>query len=131
MKKVITYGNFDFIDVEEIESLNCAKTYGDHLTVALASDELIYANGLKLNQSFNERKLILESIIFVDEVIEFNSTLESSMVKDISTNNIDIIAVEKRLKNKFDFLETYCEIKALPSIINFSKKIKIINENFK
>ncbi|NMB18876.1 MAG: adenylyltransferase/cytidyltransferase family protein, partial [Erysipelothrix sp.] len=39
MKKVITYGTFDLLHHGHINILRRAKELGDHLTVAISSDE--------------------------------------------------------------------------------------------
>ena len=70
MKKVLTYGTSDLIHKGHIYLLQRAKVLGDHLTVALSTDEFNWEQKNKICvQPYEERKLILESLRFVDEVI--------------------------------------------------------------
>ncbi|MBO1914573.1 adenylyltransferase/cytidyltransferase family protein, partial [Microvirga sp. 3-52] len=69
MRKVITYGTFDLLHTGHINILRRAKEYGDYLIVAISSDEFNALKGKKAYYSFEQRKLILEAIRYVDEVI--------------------------------------------------------------
>ena len=76
MKKVITYGTFDLLHWGHINILKRAKAMGDYLIVAISTDEF---NRLKHKQSyhnFENRKMILEAIRYVDEVIPENSWIK-------------------------------------------------------
>lgn len=71
MKKVLVGGCFDILHFGHIQFLKKAKKLGDYLVIALESDE----NVKKLKginrpiHSQKQRKEILESLNFVDEVI--------------------------------------------------------------
>ena len=68
MKIIIVSGYFDPIHVGHIELLKLAKKLGEKLVVILNNDQQCV---LKKGESFmpeNERKIILESIKYVDEV---------------------------------------------------------------
>jgi D-beta-D-heptose 7-phosphate kinase/D-beta-D-heptose 1-phosphate adenosyltransferase len=70
MKIIIASGYFDPIHVGHIEYLKLAKELGDKLIVILNSD---YQCKLKKGKSFmpqSERKIILKSLKFVDEVFD-------------------------------------------------------------
>ena len=72
MKKVLTYGTYDLLHVGHIKLLQRAKALGDYLVVGLSTDEF---NSLKHKSSFlsyNQRKVVLEAIRYVDEVIPEN-----------------------------------------------------------
>ncbi len=71
MKKVLVGGCFDFIHFGHISFLKQAKMYGDSLVVALESDENVKrAKGeTRPIHSQDKRKIMLESLSFVDEVI--------------------------------------------------------------
>tara|TARA_B100000965_G_scaffold231389_1_gene193762 strand:- start:2620 stop:3396 length:777 start_codon:yes stop_codon:yes gene_type:complete len=71
MKIVVVSGGFDPIHSGHISYLNHAKSYGDILIVALNSDEWLKNKKGNNFLPFEERKIILESIIYVDEVIDF------------------------------------------------------------
>ena len=70
MKIIIASGYFDPIHVGHIEYLKLAKELGDKLVVILNND---YQCKLKKGKPFmpqSERKMILESLKFVDEVFD-------------------------------------------------------------
>tara|TARA_B100000900_G_scaffold414942_1_gene443153 strand:+ start:2633 stop:3415 length:783 start_codon:yes stop_codon:yes gene_type:complete len=64
-------GGFDPLHSGHIEYIKSAKKLGKKLVVALNSDEWLIRKKGKYFLPFSERKNILESITFVDEVINF------------------------------------------------------------
>ncbi|CAM4002293.1 glycerol-3-phosphate cytidylyltransferase [Mesobacillus zeae] len=123
MKKVITYGTFDLLHWGHINLLKRAKALGDHLTVAISSDEFNSLKSKKSYHSFDNRKMILESIRYVDEVIAEDNWEQK--INDIVDNNIDIFVMGDDWKGKFDFLKDYCEVIYLPRTVGISTtKIK-------
>lgn len=71
MKIIIVSGGFDPIHSGHIEYLKDAKKLGDKLVVALNSDEWLINKKDKFFMPFNERKIIIENLSFVDSVIDF------------------------------------------------------------
>ncbi len=70
MKRVITYGTFDMLHYGHINLLRRAKELGDYLVVALSTDKFnLEKKNKKCFFSYEQRKLLLESIRFVDLVI--------------------------------------------------------------
>ncbi|MFO7732244.1 MAG: adenylyltransferase/cytidyltransferase family protein, partial [Candidatus Aminicenantes bacterium] len=69
MRKVITYGTFDLIHRGHINILRRARELGDYLIVALSTDEFNAGKGKRAYYTYEERKQILESIRYVDEVV--------------------------------------------------------------
>ena len=71
MKKVLAGGCFDLLHFDHISFLKQAKSYGDHLVVALESDETVrhMKGDTRPIHSQNQRKEMLEALSFVDEVI--------------------------------------------------------------
>ncbi|MGD6850030.1 glycerol-3-phosphate cytidylyltransferase [Rossellomorea aquimaris] len=123
MKKVITYGTFDLLHWGHINLLKRAKQLGDHLTVAISSDEFNAIKNKKSYHSFENRKMILESIRYVDEVISENDWEQK--ISDVVDNDIDIFVMGDDWKGEFDFLKDYCEVVYLPRTIGISTtKIK-------
>jgi glycerol-3-phosphate cytidylyltransferase len=123
MKKVITYGTFDLLHWGHINLLKRAKKYGDHLTVAISTDEFNELKDKKSYHSFEHRKFILESIECVDEVIAENDWEQK--IKDVVNRDIDVFVMGSDWKGKFDFLKDYCEVVYLPRTIGIStSKIK-------
>jgi cytidyltransferase-like protein len=71
MNIIIVSGGFDPIHSGHIEYFKAAKKHGDKLVVALNSDQWLENKKGKFFMPFNERKAIIESIGFVDDVIDF------------------------------------------------------------
>ena len=66
--KVVASGYFDPIHVGHIEYLKLAKKLGDYLIVILNNDKQIKLKKGKPFMLLKDRKVILESLKFVDEV---------------------------------------------------------------
>ncbi|MBN6885244.1 glycerol-3-phosphate cytidylyltransferase [Cytobacillus horneckiae] len=112
MKKVITYGTFDLIHWGHINLLKRSKGLGSHLTVALSSDEFNLIKNKKSYHSYEKRKMLLESIRFVDKVIP--ETNWDQKIQDIIKYDIDIFVIGDDWEGKFDYLREYCEVIYLP-----------------
>lgn len=113
MKKVITYGTYDLLHVGHINLLRRARELGDYLIVVLSSDEFNAIKGKKAYHSYEDRKIILEAIKYVDEVLP-EYTWEQK-IDDVVNNNVDIFVMGDDWKGKFDFLkEEGCEVVYLP-----------------
>jgi glycerol-3-phosphate cytidylyltransferase len=123
MKKVITYGTFDLLHVGHINLLQRAKALGDYLIVGLSTDTFNREKGKEAYHSYENRKVILEAITFVDEVIpEENWDQKTS---DILKYDIDLFVMGDDWKGKFDYLEKFCKVQYLPRTIGVSTtKIK-------
>lgn len=123
MKKVLTYGTFDLLHWGHINLLKRAKDLGDYLIVGLSGDEFNAIKNKKSYHSFENRKLILESIRYVDEVIEEKNW--DQKVRDVVDHNVDIFVMGDDWEGKFDFLKDHCEVVYLPRTIGIStSKIK-------
>lgn len=112
MKRVITYGTFDLIHYGHINLLKRAKELGDYLIVAVSSDEFNRLKNKESHFSFEERKIILEAIRYVDEVIREDTWEQKAL--DVVEKNVDIFVMGDDWKGKFDFLREYCEVIYLP-----------------
>ena len=112
MKKKITYGTFDLLHAGHIHLLRRAKALGDYLLVVLSTDEFNAQKHKQAYHSYEDRKLILEAIKYVDEVIP-ELTWEQK-IKDVVDNQIDVFVMGNDWEGKFDFLKDYCEVVYLP-----------------
>ncbi|MFD9626058.1 glycerol-3-phosphate cytidylyltransferase [Peribacillus muralis] len=118
MKKVITYGTFDLLHWGHINLLKRAKDLGDYLIVAISTDEFNALKDKKAYHSFENRKMILESIRYVDEVIPENKWEQKR--EDIVREGVDIFVMGDDWKGKFDELSEVCDVVYLPRTIGIS-----------
>lgn len=123
MRKVLTYGTFDLLHKGHVLLLQRAKALGDHLTVAISTDEFNAIKGKKAYTSWEDRKLILEALECVDEVIPENDW--DQKVSDVQKHNIDLFVMGDDWEGKFDFLKEQCQVVYLPRTEGIStSKIK-------
>jgi len=123
MKRVITYGTFDILHAGHINLLRRAKEYGDYLIAALSSDEFNELKGKKAYYTFEQRKMILEAVRYVDLVIPEHYWEQK--IEDVKKYDIDVFVMGDDWKGKFDFLKDYCEVVYLPRTVGISTtKIK-------
>ncbi|MDR4223552.1 glycerol-3-phosphate cytidylyltransferase, partial [Heyndrickxia coagulans DSM 1 = ATCC 7050] len=91
--------------------------------VGLSSDEFNEIKNKKSYHSYENRKLILEAIRYVDQVIPEHSWEQK--IDDIKKYNVDVFVMGDDWKGKFDFLKDYCEVVYLPRTVGIStSKIK-------
>lgn len=104
MRKVITYGTFDLLHYGHISLLKRARELGDHLTVALSTDEFNSTGKHKITyQSYEVRKQFLEAVRYVDEIIP--ETCWEQKKEDVHKYDIDVFVIGDDWKGKFDFLK--------------------------
>ncbi|MBE6591202.1 MAG: glycerol-3-phosphate cytidylyltransferase [Ruminococcaceae bacterium] len=110
MKRVITYGTFDLLHYGHINLLRRAKELGDYLIVCLSTDEFNYLQKKKnCYFSYQQRKLLLEAIRYVDLVIPEESWEQK--VSDMKEYHVDVFVIGDDWKGKFDYLkETGVEV---------------------
>jgi glycerol-3-phosphate cytidylyltransferase len=123
MKKILTYGTYDLIHWGHINLLKRARELGDYLIVAVSTDEFNAIKNKEAYYSYENRKMILESIRYVDEVIPERSW--DQKIQDVKDHNVDIFVMGDDWKGHFDFLKKYCKVVYLPRTIGISTtKIK-------
>ena len=71
MKVIVVSGGFDPLHSGHISYFKDAISHGDKLIVALNSDDWLEKKKGKFFMPFSERKLIIENLKYVDEVIDF------------------------------------------------------------
>lgn len=100
---MITYGTYDILHYGHINLLRRAKELGDYLIVALSTDEFNWnEKRKKCYFTYNQRKLMLESIRYVDLVIPEKSWEQK--LTDVHEYLADIFVMGDDWKGKFDFL---------------------------
>ena len=113
MKKVITYGTFDILHFGHINLLKRAKELGDYLIVALSTDEFNWnSKQKKCYYDYNTRKMMLESIRYVDLVIPEENWEQK--IPDVQEYKADIFVMGDDWVGEFDFLKEHCEVVYLP-----------------
>ena len=108
MKKILTYGIYDLFHYGHFRLLKRAKELGDHLTVAISTDEFNLIKGKKCVQPYEHRAEIIKAIRYVDEVIPENSWEQK--INDIREHNINVFVMGCDWKGKFDYLEQYRKV---------------------
>ena len=109
MKRVITYGSFDLLHYGHINLLKRAKDLGDYLIVGLSTEE--YQKAKKNTGcyfSYEERKLLLEAVRYVDLVIP--ETSWEQKISDIKKYDVDTYVVGNDWYGKVDYLKEYCDV---------------------
>lgn len=114
MKRIITYGTFDLLHFGHINLLRRAKALGDYLIVALSTDEFNRNCKNKICYfNYEQRKMLLESIRYVDLVIPENNWEQKK--EDVKKYNIDTFVMGDDWLGKFDYLKDEgCEVVYLP-----------------
>lgn|SRR5690625_1415118 len=118
MKKVITYGTFDLLHKGHIHLLRRAKELGDYLIVALSTDEFNARKGKKAYYDYEHRKIVVEAVRYVDEVIPEVSWEQK--VADVKKYDIDIFVMGDDWRGEFDFLRAHCDVIYLPRTTGIS-----------
>ena len=113
MKRVITYGTYDLLHYGHIALLKRARALGDFLVVALSSDEFNAGKGKQAYFSYEERKVMLEAIRYVDLVVP--ELTWGQKTEDIAKYGIDVFVMGDDWNGEFvDQLKGLCEVVYLP-----------------
>ena len=108
MKRVITYGTYDLLHYGHIELLRRAREMGDYLIVALSTDEFNQIKNKKSYYDYEQRKMMLESIRYVDLVIPEEGWGQKE--KDFDRFDVDVFVMGHDWEGEFDFLKDKCEV---------------------
>ena len=106
---IITFGTFDLLHIGHINILERAKKLGDKLIVGISTDKFSYEKKTRYpiyNQ--NDRKQILESLKFVDEVF-FEESFEQKR-EYIKKYNADIFVMGNDWVGRFDEFNDICKV---------------------
>lgn len=111
-RTVITYGTFDMFHIGHLNLLRRLSELGDHLLVAVSTDEFNAGKGKRTLIPFEQRAEIVRNIRYVDEVIPESSWEQK--LEDVKHYNVSTFAIGDDWIGKFDFLSPYCEVVYLP-----------------
>lgn len=112
MKTVVTYGTFDLFHVGHVRLLKRLKSLGDRLVVGLSSDEFNLVKGKKTIIPYADRREVLLSCRYVDEVFEENTWEQKR--QDLLREQAAIFAIGDDWAGKFDDLQDIVEVLYLP-----------------
>ncbi len=124
---IFTNGCFDILHIGHVELLKYAKSLGSKLIVGLNSDnsvKLLKGNNRPINNQ-NDRKIILESIQYVDEVIIFNEKTPYNLINIIKPKIIvkggdylpeEVVGKEISEVRIFNYVEGYSTTKTIKRI---------------
>lgn len=83
MKKILTFGVYDYFHIGHLNLFKQCKKYGDYLIVAAQDSDYIlkYKPDAKILYSTEERVAILKELRVVDEVIVYDSVSPETLEK--------------------------------------------------
>lgn len=108
MKKILTFGVFDYYHIGHLRLFKQCKEYGDYLIVAVQREEYIkeFKPDAAIMYSTSERIEMLEALRIVDEVIPYDDV----SVTTIEKIDFDILALgEDHYGERFDRISEWCE----------------------
>ena len=128
MTRVFVNGTFDVLHLGHLAMLNYAKTLGDHLVVAIDSDERVkrLKGPSRPINNVNERKVMLENLKAVDQVEIFDTDEDliniiktcDIMVKGGDYKTLPIIGKEYVTVVLFERIDEYSSTKKIQHIID-------------
>ena len=106
MKKVLTFGVFDYFHLGHLNLLRQCREHGDYLIVGVQSDE--YAAKCKpeaLLYTQEERAGMIRALRIVDEVFIYDMLCEDVM----ESTEFDVLALgEDHIGERFTVIENWC-----------------------
>lgn len=109
MKKILTFGVFDYFHLGHLRLFKQCKKYADYLIVAVQNGDCIlkYKPNSKIMYSTEERVEMLESIKIVNKVIVYDSV----SVEELAKIDFDILALgEDHVGERFKAIEDWCKV---------------------
>lgn len=105
---VLTYGTFDLFHPGHVQLLKRARELGSRLVVGLSTDEFNAKKGKRSVMSYEDRKTVLESCRYVDEV--FAEEDWSQKLGDAYRVGADVFVMGDDWAGKFDFMQEACSV---------------------
>ncbi|APD85471.1 glycerol-3-phosphate cytidylyltransferase [Alteromonas sp. Mex14] len=112
MTTVVTYGTFDLFHIGHVRLLKRLHSLGDRLVVGLSSDEFNTVKGKSVVIPYADRREILLSCRYVDDVFEENCWEQKR--EDLEREGADIFAMGDDWIGKFDDLQDIVKVVYLP-----------------
>lgn len=112
MKKVLTFGVFDYLHLGHLRLFKQCKKYGDCLIVAVQDGKYIkkYKPDEKVLYSTAERVEMLEALRIVDKVVVYDRVGVDAIERIDNEIGFDILALgEDHKGGRFDVVENWCQ----------------------
>jgi len=71
---IVTAGDYDLLNVDDLDFLEKCKSKGDWLIVGLHSDMQVYMRTNTIFNKYDDRQRLLEGLRTVDEVLRFDDS---------------------------------------------------------
>lgn len=131
MKKVLTFGVFDYFHIGHLRLFENCKKYGDYLIVAIQDGEFIkkYKPDAQILYSTQDRYDMVRALRVVDNVVIYDEVVPKTLEKI----DFDILALgEDHISKRFQVVVKWCEehgkmvirMKRTPSICSSDIKNK-------
>ena len=107
MRKIITFGVFDYFHIGHLRLFVQCKEHADYLIVAVQNSDYIlkYKPNAKIFYSTEQRVEILRALRVVDEVIVYDNLVPETLEKI----DFDLLALgEDHVGERFQLLEDWC-----------------------
>lgn len=107
MKKILTFGVFDYFHLGHLRLFKQCRIYGDYLVVAIQNSDYIlkYKPHSKLMYSTSERVEMIEALSIVNMTVVYNSV----NIETLEKIDFDILALgEDHQGKRFDEVINWC-----------------------
>ena len=132
MKKILTFGVYDYFHIGHLRLFQQCKTNADYLIVAVQDGECIlkYKPSANILYSTEQRVEMVSALKIVDEVVVYNSISENTL----DSIDFDILALgEDHVGDRFTVAEDWCRkhekqvvrLKRYPGICSSDIKSKL------
>lgn len=129
MKKVITFGVFDYFHLGHLRLFKNCKKHGDYLIVAVQEGDFIlkYKPDAKVLYSTEERVEMIEALRIVDEVVTYEA-ISPEFLKEI---DFDVLALgEDHTSERFLVSAKWC-VENGKEVVRMKRTPKICSSNIK
>lgn len=107
-RRVLTYGTFDLFHIGHLRLLERLRALGDHLTVAVSTDEFNALKGKSSIMPYADRAALVAACRHVDAVIPEEHWEQKR--DDIVRLNIDVFGMGGDWESRFDDLDDVCSV---------------------
>ena len=135
MKKILTFGVYDYFHLGHLRLFKQCKEYAEYLIVAVQNEEYIkkFKPNATILYTTEERVEILEALRIVDKVVVYDTI----SVESIEKIDFDILALgEDHVGDRFTIITKWCKehdktivrLKRTPGIASSEIKRELLNK---